>query len=349
MGSIDKRHNGAATCSSLTGLRAGIATISLGYADAHNLHDKLKACADAGFQGIEVFPHDLETSRGLTLDPRSTAKLVRELCDEYQLEVISLQPFRNSEGLIGQERRSQKLEELREYFNLCHILQTDLIGLPSMFIADPTVSTGERKVIERDLATMARLGRLETPPIRFAYEAVAWGPHVSRWQDAWDLVQKIDQPNLGLCVDTFQLLAKVWVDMTRPDGKRDNANEVLRMDLQELKDLVRVEKLFLLQAADASKANTPLAMDLSRGAENQQPLMKWSRKARLFPLEEDRKGYLPIIDVLRTCVLELGYRGWISMEIFNDELAMEDAAIPGTYASRGIAAYSKMKQLLEIT
>lgn len=116
--------------------------------------------------------------------------------------------------------------------------------------------------------------------LRVGYEALAWGRHVNRWRHAWQIVQQADHPALGLIVDSFHTLA-VNDD---PAGIAD----------------VRADKLFFVQLADAPR----LAMDS----------LSWSRHFRNFP----GQGQLPVEGFVRA-VLASGYRGPLSLEIFNDE------------------------------
>ncbi|MDO9706965.1 bifunctional sugar phosphate isomerase/epimerase/4-hydroxyphenylpyruvate dioxygenase family protein [Paracraurococcus lichenis] len=116
--------------------------------------------------------------------------------------------------------------------------------------------------------------------LRVGYEALAWGKQVSLWRQAWDIVRLADHPALGLILDSFHSLS-------RGD------------DLAGL-DRVPAEKLFFLQLADAPK----LSMDV----------LSWSRHFRLFP----GQGELPVAGFLRD-ILRAGYRGPVSLEIFNDE------------------------------
>jgi 4-hydroxyphenylpyruvate dioxygenase len=124
--------------------------------------------------------------------------------------------------------------------------------------------------------------------LRVGYEALAWGRHVNRWRHAWKIVLQSEHPALGLIVDSFHTLA---VD-DDPSGIAD---------LPE-------EKLFFVQLADAPR----LTMD---------PL-SWSRHFRNFP----GQGQLPVDDFLRA-VLACGYRGPISLEIFNDEFRAAPARL----------------------
>ena len=124
--------------------------------------------------------------------------------------------------------------------------------------------------------------------LRVGYEALAWGRHVNRWRHAWKIVQQADHPALGLIVDSFHTLA---VD-DDPAG------------IAELP----AEKLFFVQLADAPR----LSMDA----------LSWSRHFRNFP----GQGQLPVDDFLRA-VLACGYRGPISLEIFNDEFRAAPARL----------------------
>ena len=326
---------------------SGIATISLGSAYAHDIRSKLRACSEAGFKGIEMFYNDLATSGHAEVDAKETAQVVRGVCNELGLRVINLQPFRDYEGLISAQQHREKIEELKGWLALCKILGTDLIGVPSNFVADPSITSGDSTKIVQDLQEMADLGAEQSPPIRFAYEAMAWGPHVNTWQQTWDLVQQANRSNLGICLDTFQILAKTWADPRKADGTRPLPNKTLHHDLQELVSTIDCNKLYLIQAADAAKMDTPLSARHPWTTSDQHPLMTWSRRARLFPFEEDEGAYLPVMDVLKACILDLGYRGPISMEIFNDAVHDTDPSIPNTLSSRGMLAWRKCVEELE--
>ncbi|MGF7210153.1 4-hydroxyphenylpyruvate dioxygenase [Skermanella aerolata] len=116
--------------------------------------------------------------------------------------------------------------------------------------------------------------------LRVGYEALAWGRHVNTWKHAWDIVQKADHPALGLIVDSFHTLS-INDD---PAGIAD----------------VPGDRIFFVQLADAPL----MKMDV----------LSWSRHFRNFP----GQGELPVDDFLRA-VLASGYRGPLSLEIFNDD------------------------------
>lgn len=138
--------------------------------------------------------------------------------------------------------------------------------------------------IDDDARAAADLAEMATRAakrgLRVGYEALAWGRHVNRWRHAWQIVQRADHPALGLIVDSFHTLAV-----------NDDPAGIAQ---------VPAGKLFFVQLADAPR----LAMDA----------LTWSRHFRNFP----GQGQLPVDDFLRA-VLASGYRGPLSLEIFNDE------------------------------
>jgi 4-hydroxyphenylpyruvate dioxygenase len=124
--------------------------------------------------------------------------------------------------------------------------------------------------------------------LRVGYEALAWGRHVNRWRHAWRIVRAADHPALGLIMDSFHTLA-------------------VQDDTSGIGD-VPPDKLFFVQLADAPS----LSMDV----------LSWSRHFRNFP----GQGQLPVAGFLRA-VLAAGYRGPLSLEIFNDEFRAAPARL----------------------
>lgn len=124
--------------------------------------------------------------------------------------------------------------------------------------------------------------------LRVGYEALAWGRHVNRWRHAWKIVQAADHVALGLILDSFHTLAV--------DDDLDSIAEVPS------------DKLFFVQLADAPR----LAMDV----------LSWSRHFRNFP----GQGELPVARFVHD-VLAAGYRGPLSLEVFNDEFRAAPARL----------------------
>ena len=115
---------------------------------------------------------------------------------------------------------------------------------------------------------------------RIGYEAMAWGRHVKDWMQAWDIVRTADRPNLGLVLDSYHICV------------RNNP-------IAPLADLP-ADKIALVQIADAPA----ILMDP----------MSLSRHHRCFP----GQGDYPLDDFLEATI-KSGYRGPLSLEVFNDQ------------------------------
>jgi 4-hydroxyphenylpyruvate dioxygenase len=121
--------------------------------------------------------------------------------------------------------------------------------------------------------------------MRIAYEALAWGTRVSEYDHAWRIVEAADHPALGTCLDSFHVLSRG----TRLDTIAE----------------IPAEKLFYIQLADAPH----LVMDV----------LQWSRHYRCFP----GQGGFDLRDFTAR-VLDAGYAGPLSLEVFNDVFRQAD-------------------------
>src|ERR1700730_16372754 len=140
----------------------------------------------------------------------------------------------------------------------------------------------------RIVADLRELGeRAAKRGLRVGYEALAWGRHVSDHREAWSIVLDVDHPAIGLILDSFHSLA------------RSIPNESLRE--------IDPARIFIVQLADAPV----LQMDF----------LSWSRHFRNMP----GQGELPIVDYVAT-LLEQGYAGALSLEIFNDRFRSSSAS-----------------------
>jgi 4-hydroxyphenylpyruvate dioxygenase len=141
--------------------------------------------------------------------------------------------------------------------------------------------------------------RAQQRGMRISYEALAWGTHVNTYDRSWDIVRAADHPALGLCVDSFHILSRG----SDPSGIAK----------------IPGEKLFFLQLADAPSMN----MDI----------LQWSRHYRLFPGQGtfDLPAFLGY-------VLQAGYTGPLSLEVFNDVFRQSDPRQAAVDAHRSLLA-----------
>ncbi|OQD70208.1 hypothetical protein PENDEC_c025G06459 [Penicillium decumbens] len=330
-----------------------IATVSLGAANLHSITTKIEAAAQNGQQGLELFHDDVaQFAKSLRSCQCSTARTdrdyeidaahaIRRLCAERGLEVLALQPFRQYEGLLDLEQHAQRLDELEHWKQLCQILGDDLfILIPSSFL-DPSEITGDRDRLVADLAQAADVAF----PVRIAYEALAWGTYVSTWEDCWDIVQRADRPNLGICLDTFNIAARVWADPTSPTGRLPlSADQDLQRSMERLVQEVDPDKVMMVQLADGERVDpqTPFL-----DAPGLPELLAWSRNARLFPFEEERGGYLPIREVADACLNGLGYTGYVSMEVFSRTTQEAKPSVPNEHAARARRSWQRVLERLD--
>ena len=261
----------SARMSTLPALPKSIATVSL----SGTLPEKLEAAASIGFDGVEIFENDLLTYDGSPED-------VRAIADGLGLTITIFQPFRDFEAMPEPQRR-RNLDRAERKFDVMQALGTELLLVCSN-VNPATIDDPQRAAA--DFAEMAE--RAHRRGLGVGYEALVWGRHVKRWQQAWDIVKTADHAALGLIVDSFHTLAL---------GDDPSGIAALPAD-----------KLFFLQLADAPD----LSMDV----------LSWSRHFRIFP----GQGHLPVAAFLRAA-LACGYRGPLSLEIFNDEFRAAPARL----------------------
>jgi 4-hydroxyphenylpyruvate dioxygenase len=248
-----------------------IATVCL----SGTLPEKLDAAATIGFDGVEIFENDLLTYDG-------TPAEMRRIAEDLGLAISLFQPFRDFEAM-PEPQRARNMDRAERKFDLMQTLGTDLVLVCSNV---QPASMGDAARAAADLREMAE--RAARRGLRVGYEALAWGRHVSRWRDAWAIVQAADHPALGLIVDSFHTLS-------------------LGDDFAGIAD-VPGERIFFAQLADA-----PLMSG---------DVLNWSRHFRNFP----GQGALDVTGFLHA-VLASGYAGPLSLEIFNDEFRAAPARL----------------------
>jgi len=195
-------------------MKTSIATVSVSGA----LSDKLRAIAEAGFGGAEIFDNDL-------LSAPQTAAEIGHMMRDLGLECTMYQPFRDLEGM-PEPQRTSAFERMKRKFSVMEDLGTDLVLLCSN--CSPAASDDRARMLE-DLHELGELAAAHGK--RVGYEGLAWGRHVADHRDAWGLVRDVDHPAIGLVLDSFHSLARHVPSASIGD--------------------IRAEKLFLVQLADA--------------------------------------------------------------------------------------------------
>ncbi|QIX01892.1 hypothetical protein AMS68_007409 [Peltaster fructicola] len=320
-----------------------ISSHSLGRAWVHDTPPKLDAARQYGLD-LELFYEDLEHvakafAGGVTpANIVKAAHLFRALCDEAQINIVCLQPFMHYEGLRDRVKHAARIEEMKLWIQLAGILRTELIAVPSSFLPDSETS-GDLDLIVSDLQEIADLDS----SIRFSYEALCWGTHINTWEQSWQIVQAVDRPNFGLCLDTFNMAGKMYADPEARSGKTLHADRDVEQSLQRLRR-VDVDKIFFLQIVDAQKLAEPLTPAHALYDAKQPSRMSWSRNCRLFYGEDDRGAYLPVQKILHTIINELGFTGPTSAELFNACLTDPSPDTPYQLAERAAESFVRLRE-----
>ncbi|MGY3319214.1 TIM barrel protein [Arthrobacter sp. TE12232] len=261
-------------------MRTGIATVCL----SGTLREKMQACAVAGFDGIEIFEQDLVTS---SLSPED----VRKLAADLGLTLDLYQPFRDFDS-VPEDLLAANLRRADAKFRLMSRLGMDTMLLCSN-VGTATIDDDELRA-----AQLSRLADLAGEHgVKVAYEALAWGKYVSDYEHAHRLVDMVDHPHLGTCLDSFHILSRGWD--TAPIEAFNPA------------------KIFFVQVADAPK----LTMDV----------LSWSRHYRVFPGE----GQFDLPKFMGH-VVRAGYTGPVSLEVFNDVFRQSDVERTAIDAMRSL-------------
>ncbi|WP_129788143.1 bifunctional sugar phosphate isomerase/epimerase/4-hydroxyphenylpyruvate dioxygenase family protein [Promicromonospora panici] len=172
-------------------MRKSIATVCL----SGSLEDKLYACADAGFDGVEIFEPDL------VVNDRSPEE-IRALADRIGLRLDLYQPFRDFEG-VTPDLLEENLRRARARFETMRRLGIDTVLVCSNVA---TATVGSDQVAAEQLR---RLGDLAaTYGVRVAYEALAWGRFVDDYRRSWRIAQLADHEAVGVCLDSFHILSR---------------------------------------------------------------------------------------------------------------------------------------------
>ena len=64
--------------------------------------------------------------------------------------------------------------------------------------------------------------------------------------------------------------------------------------------------------------------------------------------EEARGGYLPVWGAAEAIAHGLGYRGFVSMELFSRTMNDPDPSVPHEHARRGMVSWGKIKERLRL-
>jgi 4-hydroxyphenylpyruvate dioxygenase len=245
--------------------------------------EKLRAARAAGFEQVEIWRDDVQAS---------TPQLAKQL----QLGFTNVQVLRDFTGAPDRERQ-QKREELRQFIQIAQTIGCDTIQAPASTREDCVASR-----IDEDLRWMA--SEAARYNMRIMYEPMAWCSVDNTLPLAWERLQQLDQPNIGLVVDLFHICA-LGGDASQLDG-------------------IPADRIYEVQLCDMAEMPP----------QDKQPLSEYARHQRLLPgdgiIEVER-----FVDKLKSA----GYSGPVGIEVFNDKLKAQPADVAAHKAWQALNRY----------
>lgn len=248
---------------------------------------KLRAAATAGFQQVELWQQDVEAAA-------DGAGGLAHLCSELSLALTDYQVLLDFDGAPDDQRENKRDEALTM------MSTAQRLGATTLLVPASTHPRCCEEWVEEDLRWLVQQAAQHN--LRIAYEAMAWSQHINNTVAAWQLVKRINAPNLGLVVDAFHIFG-------------------LQRTLADL-DGIPAGKIFLVQLSD---------LDIQPDA---QRLKDIARHERLLPGEGD----FPLRALLQH-LRQIGYQGPIGLEVFNDRYHQAD---PDITAKAAMAALRQL-------
>jgi 2-keto-myo-inositol isomerase len=273
---------------------------------AGSLESKLDAAATAGFTQITLWAKDLVGH------PDGYAAALTEV-RASGLRVNAIQVMRDYEGLSGPLHR-YKIDTVKTMLKLC-----EAVGAERLLICSSTSAHASGNV-EHIAADLRKVAMLATPlGLRIGFEALSWGRHVNDFELSWEIVQLADRANLGVCIDSFHVLANCGLNGTTFDALANIPGE--RIAFVQLSD-------FMWDAVKSPEERIETA-----------------RHLRVFPGEGvhtfELSRMIRMID-------RSGYRGDWSFEVFNDDyvqMPSETVALRARDSAMWVAAQSERRSL----
>lgn len=331
----------------------GIATLSLGSCNHHLLEPRLRAAAKAGYKVIDLFDNDWAAYLGEHgLDPNAcwsptpeniaVATKLGKLVKDLGMEIGCTQPLRCIEGTLDPTERKQQLGLVKERFPFMRAFGTNVVFMCANIRRDAGV-TADLETVSGDLRELGDMAieyakKDGGPPLYVGYEGLSWAQR-NTWKASWDVVRTANHPNVGLILDSFNILAVEYANPYNPSGSGrifdDEAEAIQRVkdSMSRLVKEVPADKILFVQLGDAVCVD-PTTFKAPTDPETPK-LLPWSRGYRLFPYEKHLGGYMPV-DIVAAAILATGYKGALSLEVFNTSLEETGPEVPEIHAQRGI-------------
>jgi 4-hydroxyphenylpyruvate dioxygenase len=204
-----------------------------------------------------------------------------------------LRDFDGAPDALRQSKRAEALSMLNTAARL---------GADMVLTTASSDLTCEASKIDDDIRWLAK--EAAARELKIAYEALAWSAINFTLASAWNVVQRVNEPNLGVVVDPFHMFVR-----------GSNASEM---------DGIPMEQIYIVQLSDSFLDNCldlPLVIDTAR-------------HHRVFP----GQGCFPINTIMDRLKIG-GYSGPLGIEVFNDEMKARD---PKLVAQEAMSALNQV-------
>ncbi|MGB8029889.1 MAG: sugar phosphate isomerase/epimerase family protein [Terracidiphilus sp.] len=256
---------------------------------------KILAAHVAGFDQLEIWNQDVNAFDG---NPETFGNWMRE----QSISVTDYQIIRDFDGAPDDVRESKRVQALNELDTAVKIGATVVLT---------TASSDQRCVasrIDEDMRWLAR--EAAARHLKIAYENLSWSAVNYTLPAVWGVVERLNEPNLGVVIDNFHIFAR---------GR----------DARDLED-IPMDRIYVVQLSDLNPGQ--LCDPAQEGYLEQ--LIDTARHRRLLPGD----GQYPIETILQP-LRAANYSGAIGVEVFNDEMKARD---PKVVAREAIAALKKV-------
>src|SRR5947207_4218547 len=141
---------------------------------------------------------------------RDSARHLKALSDQHNLEMLVFQPFKNYDGLLSSKRHDEKIAKMKNWFKIAKFWElTPSRSLPCFTPKAPLVTKRPLRRICEKLPISVQKRTLQSalhmrpwPGLHTSTPGNGFGG-LSRWSTV---------PTLGMCIDTYQILAVIWAD-----------------------------------------------------------------------------------------------------------------------------------------
>ncbi|WP_201192472.1 sugar phosphate isomerase/epimerase family protein [Pseudomonas fluorescens] len=244
---------------------------------------KIAATAAAGFDQAEIWREDVEA-----YGPGAPALAAHlQESDLALADIMVLRDFAGAPAHLRDEKRAQAIQMM----DIAVSIGADCVQSPAITLLDC-----EPDKIDEDLRWLAR--QAATRGLRIAYEPLAWAVLDYTVPHAWERLQRVGEPNIGIVVDLFHVCTR-----QRP-----------------VEDLhgIPLEQIYQVQLSDLTEPVTP---------DNLEHLIDTARHRRVLP----GQGYFDTSSFIQY-LLEAGYQGPVGVEVFSDELKAQPAELTARQA-----------------